>query len=101
MLTGFDWAYGIAQLAAGFLAIIAGVLAISMIHQSRKQKKLKAWVWLLIAIALFALVEFIGAARAFELSENPYIVHVLVGLLLGFLIAGLNEQININRGWLH
>ncbi len=101
MLTTYDWLYGIAQLAAGFLAIIAAIIAISMIHDARKKKPLKAWRFLLVAIALFALGEFMGAARSFELTPNPYFVHVTVSILLGFLIAGLVEQININRGWMH
>ncbi|MBI4451257.1 hypothetical protein HY642_04750 [Candidatus Woesearchaeota archaeon] len=97
-LTTYDWVYGIAQLAAAFLAIIAGVIAWNLFLLSRK-KGFLAWKYLSMALILFVAVEVLGALRSFGVYQNIWITHVLVSVLLGVLIVALVAQINANKGW--
>ncbi len=98
MLNIYDYVYGIAQLAAGFLAIIAGIIAITL-FKSSQSSELRAWKYLLPALVLFVIVEIIGALHAFGFPIAPYWTHVLVSVILGFVIIALATQIHINKGW--
>jgi len=98
MLTVYDWIYGIAQLAAAFLSIIAGFIAISIFKASHKQKLLKAWKMLVVALVLFAVEEILGALKTFGVYSTPHLTHIVPSFLLVFLIAALIIQINVNRG---
>ena len=95
----YDYVYGIAQLSAGFLAVIAGAIAISMFKVSRARKELRAWTYLLAALVLFVVVEVIGAFRTFGFSIAPFWTHVLVSVILLLLIAAVVVQIHVNQGW--
>ncbi|MBN1644809.1 hypothetical protein JW851_02060 [Candidatus Woesearchaeota archaeon] len=95
----YDWVYGIAQLSAGFLAIIAAGIALTMFKKS-ETKLLRAWKFLLIAVLFFAIEEVIGALKTFGIYITPHLTHVIPGIILGLLITALIIQININRGWL-
>jgi hypothetical protein len=97
MLSVYDYIYGNAQLAAGFLAIIAGFIALSLIKSAQKQ--LRAWKYLLAALVLFVIVEVIGALAAFGFTVQPFWTHVLVGFLLMLVIISLVVQIHVSRGW--
>lgn len=97
MLSVYDFIYGIAQLAAGFLAITAGFIALSLIKHANKE--LRAWKYMLAALVLFVIVEIIGALQAFGVSIAPFWTHVLVGLLLMLVIIALIVQIHIGKGW--
>lgn len=99
ILSIYDWIYGIAQLAAGFLAIIAATIALTMFEKSN-QKLLRAWKFLLIAVLFFALEEVIGALKTFGTYITPHLTHAIPGIILGLLITALVIQTNINRGWL-
>ena len=98
MLTVYDWIYGIAQLAAAFLSVIAGIIAISMFQTSRKQKLLSAWKMLIIALVLFAVEEILGALKTFGVYSTPHLTHIVPSFIMVFLIAGLIIQINVNKG---
>jgi len=100
MLTTITWIYGIAQLAAGFLAIIAGFIAISLLGKAHQVKLYKAWRFLLIALILFTVEEILGGLKAFGIYSTPHLTHVVPSFILAFLIAALAVQININRGWI-
>ncbi len=99
ILSPYDWIYGVAQLAAGFLAIIAAIIAVTMFGKS-ETKLLRAWKFLLIAVLFFAIEEIIGALKTFGIYITPHLTHVIPGIILGLLITALIIQININRGWL-
>ncbi|MBW2978887.1 hypothetical protein KY304_02130 [Candidatus Woesearchaeota archaeon] len=99
ILSSYDWVYGIAQLAAGFLAIIAAIIAMTMFGKSNT-KLLRAWKFLLIAVLVFAIEEVIGAMKTFGIYVTPHLTHIIPGIILGLLITALIIQININRGWL-
>lgn len=99
VLSIYDYVYGIAQLAAGFLAIIAGLIAITLFKAARSKKQLRAWKYLLPALVVFVIVEVIGALHAFGFSVAPYWTHVLVSLILFLLILALTTQIHLNKGW--
>jgi hypothetical protein len=97
VLSIYDYVYGIAQMAAGFLAIFAGILALTLFKHATKQ--LRAWKYLLIALVIFAIIEIIGALSAFGFAIAPYWTHILVSALLLFFIAALMTQIHVNKGW--
>ena len=98
-LSTYDFIYGIAQFAAAFLSVVAGLIALSMFQISHKQKLLRAWKFLIIALVLFAVQEVIGALDAFGLYNYVWETHVLVSILLVFFMAALITQISINKGW--
>ena len=100
MLTIYDWVYGISQISAVILVIIAGFIAVSLFSSARKIKKLHAWKWMIPALILFAVVEILGVLRTFGIYSTPFLTHILPGVILGFLIVALVVQININRGWI-
>lgn len=98
MLSTYDWIYGIAQLAAGFLAIIAAIIAASMFRKSGN-KFLKAWKLLIPALLLFTLEEVVGSLKTFGVYITPHLTHIIPAFILLFLIAALITQMNIMRGW--
>ncbi|MBI4150839.1 hypothetical protein HY492_01815 [Candidatus Woesearchaeota archaeon] len=95
----YDYVYGIAQLAAGFLAVIAGFIALTLFKSAHARKDLRAWIYLLPALVLFVIVEIIGALHAFGVQVAPYWTHILVSVILGFVIIALATQIHVNKGW--
>jgi hypothetical protein len=99
ILSPYDWIYGIAQLAAGFLAIISAIIAMTMFGRS-ETRHLRAWKFLLLAVLFFAAEEIIGAMKTFGIYVTPHLTHIIPGIILGLLITALIIQININRGWL-
>jgi hypothetical protein len=96
-LTLYDWIYGVAQLAAAFIAIAAGILAIKVYMLAKKQ--LRAWKPLSIALVLFMIEEILGALKAFGVYSTPYLTHIIPSLILAFLIVALVQQTLITRGW--
>jgi hypothetical protein len=99
VLSIYDYVYGIAQLAAGFLAIIAGLIAITLFKVAHSKKQLRAWKYLLPALVIFVIVEILGALHAFGVSVAPYWTHILVSVILALLIVALATQIHLNKGW--
>ena len=59
------------QLAAAFLAIIAGFIALSLFSVARKKAGLAAWRFLLAALVVFVVVEVVGALRTFGFDVAP------------------------------
>ncbi len=100
MLTVYDWTYGIAQFAAAFLSVIAGLIALTIFKKAFQKKMLKAWRYLIPALVLFAVVEVVGALKTFGVYSTPYLTHILTGFILFFLIISLIIQTNIKRGWI-
>lgn len=98
MITTYDWILGTAELAAAFLAIIAGILAISMLEASRQQKILGAWKWMIAALVIFMIEEIVGALKSFGIYSTPHLTHVIPFFILLFVIAALIIQINITKG---
>ena len=100
VLSVYDFLYGIAQLAAGFLAVIAGIIALTMFRISHERSELRAWKYLLSALIVFVVVEVIGGLGAFGVHIAQFWTHVLVSLILFLVIIALLVQIHVNRGWL-
>lgn len=98
-LTVYDWIYGSLQLGAVFLSVIAGFIALSMFKTAIRKKFLKAWIYLIPFLVLFALEEIFGALRTFGIYYNPWITHVIPSLMLGLAITALVAQINAIKGW--
>ena len=98
-LTPYEWAYGISQLAAVSLSIIAGLIAISMFRDAEAHPQIHAWRYMLFALVLFAIEEVLGALRTFGVWSTPHLTHIVPSLILGSIIAALVVQIQVNRGW--
>jgi hypothetical protein len=98
MLTVYDWVYGITTLTVVFLSIIAGLLAVTMFKSTAHRKYLAAWRYLIVALVLFAVVEFVGTIKIFGIWSTPWLTHVIPSFILVFLIVALTTQINITRG---
>ena len=88
---------GILKIANLVLAVIAGVIAISLIRISHRKKELKAWIMLIIALIFFGIQQILGALRAFQIFESPYLTHVIPTIILTLLIVALIQQINIHK----
>jgi len=99
MLTLYDWVYGIAQLTAVFLSIIAGFVALSLIKESREHKMMVAWKYLIFSVVFFAAGEIFGALESFGIHRSEFATHVLASLTLVCLIAALSRQVLVNKGW--
>lgn len=100
MLSAFDWVYGIAQLTALFLAIFAAFFATTLFKSSKQFAMLGAWRYLIITIVLFAVEELLGTLRSFGVFATPHLTHIVPSFVLIFLIAALQRQISINKGWI-
>jgi hypothetical protein len=98
MLAVYDWVYGITTLTVVFLSIIAGFLAVTMFKSAAHRKYLAAWRYLIVALVLFAVVEFVGTIKIFGIWSTPWLTHVIPSFILVFLIVSLITQINITRG---
>lgn len=88
---------GLLKIANLFLALIAGVIGLSLIKISHKKKKLNAWVILIIALMFFAVQEVLGALRAFNIFESMYLTHIVPTIILVLLIIALLKQIAIQE----
>lgn len=88
---------GILKIANLFLAVVAAVIGIGLFKSSFKDKLLRAWKPLSVALILFAVQEVLGALRAFDIYESPFLTHINVSLLLGFLIYALVLQIEVTK----
>lgn len=103
MLTPYDWVYGVAQLAAGILALIAAFICVPL-FLSGKSPQLRAWRPLTMALLLFILQEIIGGLRTFGILPSTgiwlFAVHVIVSGILALMIVALIIQLQVNRGWL-
>ncbi len=87
---------GILKIANLVLALIAGIIAISLFKSSRRYE-LRAWKILIIALVFFAVQEVLGALRAFDVYSSPFLTHVVPSVILGLLIYALAIQLHIHH----
>ena len=88
---------GLLKIANLILALVAGIVSISLIKVSRKRKELNAWVLLIAALIFFAVQMILGALRAFKIFESPYLTHIVPTIILVLLIIALLKQITIQK----
>ena len=88
---------GILKIANLILAVVAGIMAISLVKISRKRKELNAWIILIIALIFFAIQMILGALRAFKIFESPYLTHIIPTIILVLLIIALIKQTHIQK----
>ncbi|MBW3002513.1 hypothetical protein KY338_05135 [Candidatus Woesearchaeota archaeon] len=100
MFTTYEWIYGITQFSAGFLSVVAGIIALSLFRTARQNKIMRSWRFLIIGLVLFAVEEVIGALKTFGIYSTPHLTHVIPFFILLFVIAGVLAQIKITKGWL-
>lgn len=92
-----DYLEGLLKIANVFLSIIAGIIAITLFKASNQRKHLKPWKILIIVLVLFAIQEILGALRAFDIFESPYLTHIIPTAMLGLLIITLLFQIGVHK----
>lgn len=93
-----EYLEGILKIANLVLAVIAGLIGISLIKISGERKELKAWLLLIAALIFFAVQEILGALRAFKIYESPYLTHIVPTVILALLIIALIKQTGIGKG---
>jgi peptidoglycan/LPS O-acetylase OafA/YrhL len=86
---------GILKITNLILSLVAGGIALSLIRVSKKKKELNAWIFLIIALIFFAIQEILGALRAFQIFESPYLTHIVPTIILALLTIALVKQIYI------
>jgi len=99
VLTTYDWIYGSGQIGAAILAIVAGLIALTIFQVARKRKVLHAWRYLIWALVFFGVVEVVGALKTFGVWSTPWLTHVIVSIILALLIAALVVQIHVTKGY--
>ncbi len=93
-----EYLEGILKIGNLVLSLVAGVMAISLIKLSRQKKELKAWLYLIPFVVFFAIQEILGALRAFNIFESPYLTHINPTIILVLVIVALVIQINLHKG---
>jgi len=92
-----EYIEGIIKIANVFLAIVAGIIAISLFKVSHKRKELQPWRLLIVALVFFSIQEILGALRAFRIFESPYLTHIIPTAMLVLLLSAIILQINITK----
>jgi len=92
-----EYLEGLLKIANVFLSVVAGIIAITLFKVSEQKKNLKPWNYLIIVLVLFAVQMILGALRAFEIFESPYLTHIIPTIMLAFLIIALILQIQVQR----
>ncbi|MBI4440331.1 hypothetical protein HY638_05145 [Candidatus Woesearchaeota archaeon] len=87
---------GVLKISSVVLSLIAGIIAISLFAVPRKDAALRPWKVLIFVLLFFAVQEVLGALRAFEIYESPFLTHIVPTIILGLLIRALILQQNLN-----
>jgi len=88
---------GVLNIAVFFLAVVAGILAISMLRHHR-HPSLKTWSFLIIALALFSIEEILGVLKNFKIYYHPYLTHIIPTFILIMIIFAIFFKIsNMNN----
>ena len=84
---------GVLQLTVVFLSIAAGVIAINVWKHSRKKKELEPWLWLMVALVLFAIEEIVGVLDAFNiLRQINWLRHIIPSFIMVTLLVAVVKQ---------
>ena len=89
-----EYLEGILKIGNLFLSLVAGIIAVSMIKVSHRKKDLRPWILLIISLVFFAVQEVLGALRAFNIYESPFLTHINPTIILVLLIIALSLQIS-------
>jgi hypothetical protein len=95
VLSGWEWFLGTSAIAAVFMSVVGGIIAISMFRSARSMKQLRAWKFLIITLVLFAAEEVFGALKSFGIFQTEWITHVIPSFIMIFLITALIIQLNM------
>ena len=90
-----EFVEGILKIGNLVLALVAGFIAFSLMKVSHSRKELKPWVFMLFALIFFGVQEILGALRAFQIYESPFLTHINPAIILAFTIAALVYQLQI------
>jgi hypothetical protein len=92
-----EYLAGVLAIAAFFLSLVAGVIAISMFRVAHSHARLRPWKYLLIVLFLFMIQEVLGVLKFFKLFETPYLTHIIPTAMLLILIYAISIEILIAR----
>lgn len=92
-----EYLEGILKIANLFLAVVAGIIALSLTKASHKKKEFRPWLFLILSLVFFAVQEILGALRAFKIYESAFLTHINPTIILGLLIAAIILQLNLCR----
>lgn len=92
-----EYIEGIIKIANVFLAIVAGIIALSLFHISHKRRELRPWRLLIIALVFFVFQEIFGALRSFRIFESPYLTHIIPTAMLALVLSAIILQIDIAK----
>jgi lipopolysaccharide export LptBFGC system permease protein LptF len=84
---------GVLQIANVFLAIVAGIIAISLFHAFHRTEHLKPWKILVVLLVLFAIEESLGGLVAFGIIGPTFLTHLIPTAMLLLLIYALDMHI--------
>lgn len=84
---------GVLQVAAIFLAVVAGIFAASLFKVSHETEHLKPWKYLIFALILFAVEEILGSLVAFKIILPTFLTHIIPTFILVLIILALSAQI--------
>lgn len=86
---------GIIKIANIVLSLIAGVISIRLFSLIGKKESLQPWKPVAIALIFFVIQQILGALRAFNIFESPYLTNVVPAFILAALIWALVLEINL------
>tara|TARA_Y100000310_G_C20555246_1_gene750170 strand:+ start:309 stop:599 length:291 start_codon:yes stop_codon:yes gene_type:complete len=88
-----EYLEGILKIGNLVLAVVAGIIALSLVKATRERKELRPWIFMIGALVFFAVQMVLGALRAFQIFESPFLTHVNPALILVCIITALILQI--------
>lgn len=97
MLVDENFLYGLLQIAGLFLAIVAGVIGISLFKVFHKRRELWSWKVLILALVVYALHKFFGALDAFNVYQTStgWMSQIFPIFIQGFVLWALILEIYI------
>ncbi|MFC1768863.1 hypothetical protein ACFLZX_03800 [Nanoarchaeota archaeon] len=87
---------GVLKISNIILALIAIIISVSMFALRTKEETLRPWKVLIFVVIFFAIQEILGALRAFQIYESPFLTHIVPTIILGLMIRALILQQNLN-----
>ena len=84
---------GTLNIANIFLALVAGLIAISLFRASHKHRPLKPWKILIVVLILFVIQEILGSLVAFGIIGATFVTHLIPSFMIFLTIVAVDLQI--------
>ncbi len=102
MLVDENFLFGLLQIAGLFLALVAGVIGISLFKFFHQKRELWSWKILILALLVYTVHKFFGALDAFNVYQTAtgWMSQVFPVFIQGFVLWALILEIYIAaRKW--